>query len=96
MNSALSRSDHTIKVDKSVVDLKNEDVVYLAAEEEEDHIIGQGNAPLNADGTFIRDYVKCRQDADFSCSRPVSSRLDGRFSTADCICVSRFDSILGA
>ena len=53
------------KVNDGVVDLKNEDVVYLTAEEEQDHIIGQGNAPLRPDGTFIRDVVKCRQDADF-------------------------------
>ena len=53
------------KVENGVADLKNEDVVYLTAEEEENHIIGQGNAPLNDDGTFIRDVVKCRQDADF-------------------------------
>ena len=53
------------KVENGVVDLKNEDVVYLTAEEEQDHIIGQGNAPLNDNGTFIRKVVKCRQDADF-------------------------------
>ena len=53
------------KVHDSVVDLDNKDVVYLTAEEEENHVIGQGNAPLNEDGTFIRDYVKCRQNAEF-------------------------------
>ena len=53
------------KVEDSVVDLNNDNVVYLTAEEEEKHIIGQGNAPLNDDGTFIREVVKCRQDADF-------------------------------
>ena len=53
------------KVNDGVVDLKNEDVVYLTAEEEENCVIGQGNAPLNDDGTFIRDVVKCRQDADY-------------------------------
>ena len=25
----------------------------------------QGNAPLTVDGSFIRDVVKCRQDADY-------------------------------
>ena len=53
------------KVNGSVVDLDNDHVVYLTAEEEERHIIGQGNAPLNDDGTFIREVVKCRQDAEF-------------------------------
>ena len=44
------------KVMGGVVDLKNEDVVYLTAEEEQEHIIGQGNAPLKKDGSFIRTY----------------------------------------
>lgn len=48
----------------SKVDMDNDHVVYLTAEEEEEKIIGQGNAPLKEDGSFIRDYVKCRQDAD--------------------------------
>ena len=53
------------KVNDSTVDMDNEDVVYLTAEDEEAKIIGQGNAPLTEDGAFIRDVVKCRQDADY-------------------------------
>ena len=53
------------KVNDSKVDMANEDVVYLTAEDEESKIIGQGNAPLTVDGSFIRDVVKCRQDADY-------------------------------
>ena len=53
------------KVADSKVDLDNDHVIYLSAEEEEGKIIGQGNAPLNDDGSFIRDRVKCRQDADY-------------------------------
>ncbi|WP_419570439.1 DNA-directed RNA polymerase subunit beta, partial [Prevotella sp.] len=53
------------KVKDSIVDLDNNNVVYLTAEEEENHVIGQGNAPLREDGSFIRDYVKCRQNAEF-------------------------------
>ena len=53
------------KVKNGVVDLSPEGVVYLTAEEEEDKIIAQGNAPLNDDGTFIRNKVKARRDADF-------------------------------
>ncbi len=63
------------KVENAVVDLKNEDVVYLTAEEEEGKIIGQGNAPLNEDGTFIRDRVKCRQDADYPVVPPSNVEL---------------------
>ena len=54
----------------SKVDMDNEHVVYLTAEEEEEKIIGQGNAPLKEDGSFIRDYVKCRQDADYPVVTP--------------------------
>ena len=36
------------------VDLSDEGIKYMTAEEEEGQVIGQGNAPLNDDGTFIR------------------------------------------
>ena len=54
----------------SKVDMDNDHVVYLTAEEEEEKIIGQGNAPLKEDGSFIRDYVKCREDADYPVVTP--------------------------
>ena len=63
------------RVHDAKVDMDNKDVVFLTAEEEEDRIIGQGNAPLNADGTFIRDVVKCRQDADYPVVAPDSVSL---------------------
>ena len=59
----------------SVVDLDNSHVVYLSAEEEEGKIIGQGNAPLREDGSFIRDKVKCRQDADYPVVPPAQVDL---------------------
>ena len=58
-------------VANSQVDLDNDHVVYLTAEEEEGKIIGQGNAPLNPDGTFILKKVKCRQDADYPVVPPA-------------------------
>ena len=58
------------KVNNAKVDMDNKDVVYLTAEEEEDKIIGQGNAPLSVDGAFQRDTVKCRQDADYPVVTP--------------------------
>ena len=58
------------KVTDKTVNLDNSQVVYLTAEEEQDHIIGQGNAPLRDDGSFIRDTVKCRLDADFPVVEP--------------------------
>ena len=63
------------KVENGVANLNNDDIVYLTAEEEEDHVIGQGNAPLNDDGTFIRKVVKCRQDADFPVVPPAQVDL---------------------
>src|SRR5574344_313664 len=63
------------KVENSTVDLENKDVIYLTAEEESDVIIGQGNAPLREDGTFIREVVKCRQDADYPVVPPSEVQL---------------------
>ena len=63
------------KVKDSMVDLNNDNIVYLSAEEEEGVIIGQGNAPLRDDGSFIRDRVKCRQDADYPVVPPSEVSL---------------------
>lgn len=63
------------KVANSMVDLDNDHVVYLSAEEEEDKIIGQGNAPLNDDGSFILSKVKCRRDADYPVVPPSEVEL---------------------
>ena len=58
------------KVENGKVDLSDEGVRYYTAEEEENKLIAQGNAPLNDDGTFIRDRVKARQDADYPVVAP--------------------------
>ena len=58
------------KVDNGVVDLSDGGLVYLTAEEEENKIIAQGNAPLDDDGKFIRNKVKSRLDADFPIVEP--------------------------
>ncbi|MBP3227840.1 MAG: DNA-directed RNA polymerase subunit beta [Bacteroidaceae bacterium] len=63
------------RVKDSMVDLDNDNIVYLSAEEEEGVIIGQGNAPLRDDGSFIRDRVKCRQDADYPVVPPSEVSL---------------------
>ena len=63
------------KVEDSRVNLKNDEVVYLTAEMEEGKIIAQGNAPLREDGTFIRNRVKARQDADFPVVAPEEVEL---------------------
>ena len=64
------------KVNNGVVDLSLETgIEFLTAEEEEGKIIGQGNAPLNDDGTFIRAKVKCRQDDDYPVVPPSEVNL---------------------
>ncbi len=57
------------------VNLNNDEVVYLTAEQEEGKVIAQGNAPLNDDGTFIRTKVKARLDADFPVVAPQEVQL---------------------
>ena len=63
------------KVENAKVDLSPEGVRYMTAEEEKGLIIGQGNAPLNDDGTFIRTKVKCRQDDDYPVVPPAEVNL---------------------
>ena len=63
------------KVENGVCDINNDDVIYMSAEEEENKIIGQGNAPLTEDGHFIRKVVKCRQDADYPVVPPTEVDL---------------------
>ena len=63
------------KVENGKVDLSDAGLAYLTAEEEEGKIIAQGNAPLNDDGTFIRDKVKARQDADYPVVTPDEVEL---------------------
>ena len=63
------------KVEDQKVNLNNDEVIYLTAEIEEGKIIAQGNAPLNDDGTFQRDRVKARQDADFPIVPPDQVEL---------------------
>ena len=63
------------KVKDSVVDLNNEDVVYLSAEDEENQVVAQGNAPLTADGHFIRSKVKTRLGAEFPVVAPSEVNL---------------------
>ena len=59
------------KVNDNKVDMDNNDVVFLTAEDEEGKIIGQGNAPLTEKGSFIRKVVKCRKDADYPVVPPT-------------------------
>ena len=63
------------QVHDSVVDLDNDHVVYLSAEDEEKQVVAQGNAPLTEDGHFIRNKVKTRLGADFPVVSPDQVNL---------------------
>ena len=63
------------KVKDCHVNLNNDEVQYLTAEEEEGVIIGQGNAPYDENGKFIRTRVKARRDADFPVVPPKDVEL---------------------
>ncbi len=52
------------KVEKGKVQVE-ETPVYLSAEEEDDKIIAQSNAPIDDKGRFKDDRVKCREEGDF-------------------------------
>ena len=52
------------KVEKGKV-LIDEKASYLSAEEEDDKIIAQSNAPIDDKGKFKGERVKCREEGDF-------------------------------
>ncbi|MBQ4445773.1 MAG: DNA-directed RNA polymerase subunit beta, partial [Prevotella sp.] len=58
------------KVENGKVDLAPEHLLYLTAEEEEEKIIAQGNAPVDDNGNFTGDRIHARQDADFPVVSP--------------------------
>src|SRR5690554_399621 len=58
------------KVENGVVNTNNDEVVYLSAEEEENKVVAQGNAPLNEKGEFILPRVKARLEADYPVVAP--------------------------
>ncbi len=54
------------EVKEGIVDFKDEDIVYLSAEEEEGKIFAQASAGLNEKGEFLQpDRIKARSEADF-------------------------------
>jgi DNA-directed RNA polymerase subunit beta len=63
------------KVSNGTVNTKNNEVIYLAAEEEESKTIAQGNAPLGDRGEFLNSRVKARLDADYPVIAPEEVEL---------------------
>ena len=52
-------------VKEGKVDLSDDGVIFLSAEEEEKKVIAQANAPINENGEFINAKVKARYEGDF-------------------------------
>ena len=63
------------KVDNGQVDFSADALEYYTAEEEEDKIVAQGNAPLDDKGCFIQDRIKSRYEADFPVVNPEEVNL---------------------
>jgi len=53
------------KVENGKVDLSDEGVIYLSAEDEEGKIIAQANASVADDGTLLEQRIKARLEADY-------------------------------
>ncbi len=58
------------KVENGRVDLSDQGVVYLSAEEEENKIVAQSSVQLDDQGEILDERIKCRLEADF----PVKSK----------------------
>lgn len=58
------------KVENGVVNTNNDEIIYLAAEAEEEKVVAQGNAPLDENGKFILPRVKSRLEADYPVASP--------------------------
>ena len=57
---------------RKVVDCKvTDEIVYLPADEEEQFVIAQANAPLKPNGAFAEERVTCRYKTEF-CDRPAA------------------------
>jgi DNA-directed RNA polymerase subunit beta len=63
------------KVENGRVLFTEDALSYYTAEEEEEKIVAQGNAPLDDGGRFIRDKVKSRYEADFPVVDPSQVNL---------------------
>ncbi len=57
-------------VKDGIVDVSEDGVIFLSAEEEENKIIAQGNAVLNDEGKFVNDRIKARLEADYPVVEP--------------------------
>ena len=54
----------------------SDEVVFLTADEEEDFVVAQANAPLNPDGTFRNDKVLARRSPQAASLRDLKLQLE--------------------
>ena len=47
-----------------------DEIRYLSAEEEDNAVVAQANAPIDKKGKFVNEYVKCRHHGDFVLEQP--------------------------
>ena len=62
------------KVENGIVN-NNDSPLYLTAEQEEEQIIAQANAPLNEDGSFTSNRIQSRNEADYLIAEPNNVTL---------------------
>jgi DNA-directed RNA polymerase subunit beta len=58
------------KVESGKVDLTNDGIIWLSAEEEESKVIAQANAPIDNHGKFTDPKIKARYNGDFPVADP--------------------------
>jgi DNA-directed RNA polymerase subunit beta len=63
------------KVEAGKVELTEDGVQYFSAEEEEEKIIAQANAPIDNEGKFINQKIKTRYNGDFPVNDPEQVNL---------------------
>ena len=54
---------------------QGEKPTYITAEQEEDQIIAQANAPLKEDGSFLNNRIQSRSEADYLIAEPSNVTL---------------------
>jgi DNA-directed RNA polymerase subunit beta len=63
------------KVENGKVNMKNDSILYLSAEEEDSRVIAQANAKIDEKGVFKSAVVKARLEGDFPVVEPKEVNL---------------------